>query len=243
MRTLFTLFLFALTAFYASAQSLQVSGPNGVLAPDAVVTVTASTTSTEIIAHLKVANIGNDTLMVLCKKEEVSLVPGSVNMFCWTQCYGPGTYVSPEPLRFDPGHVDSLSFYGEYYHNGNSGTSRIGYVFFSQANPNDSIRVFIDYVTQSAGIADLFTSGSYRISSPYPNPAAQQSRMDYILPAGRTATLSVHNLLGKVMMKEILTNEQGSLAIDVLQWPEGLYFCTLHINGEMITSQKLVVSR
>jgi hypothetical protein len=103
MRTLFTLFLFALTAFYASAQSLQVSGPNGVLAPDAVVTVTASTTSTEIIAQLKVANIGNDTLMVLCKKEEVSLVPGSVNMFCWTQCYGPGTYVSPEPLRFDPG--------------------------------------------------------------------------------------------------------------------------------------------
>jgi hypothetical protein len=67
--------------------------------------------------------------------------------------------------------------------------------------------------------------------------------MDYILPAGRTATLSVHNLLGKVMMREILTTEQGSLAIDVIQWPEGLYFCTLHINGELITSQKLVVSR
>jgi len=235
--------LILLTFLSAGALSAQIliSDHSGQLSNDQVVTLTEAPGGTDIIAHFKITNASQDSTAILCKKAEIELISGSSNSFCWTQCYPPFTYVSPTPLVFAPGAADSLSFAGEYYPNGNAGQSTIAYTFFNEKNPDDSVRVKVQFAFNMVGLEERFARGEFLFSPAYPNPAASKARFDFRLPEGIPATLHLRNLLGSEVARTPLNDAQGVLSLDVSTLTDGVYFYTLVVGPEAVVTRKLVV--
>ncbi|HRY98372.1 MAG TPA: T9SS type A sorting domain-containing protein [Bacteroidales bacterium] len=228
----------------AQGQSLQLFRADGATITNNTVVVLAEEPGhTEILSYFDVKNNSGANLNVLCKKTEFNLITGSTNSFCWTQCYPPFTYVSPTPITINAGQADTISFVGEYYSNGNTGTSRISYTFFDQANANDSIRVIVDYAYNVTALPEPGSLASMGLSSAYPNPASAQTSFNYDLPTFRSARLSIMNLLGSELRRIPIENRKGRLNIDLRDLTEGVYFYTLYLDGQASATHKLVIKR
>lgn len=226
------------------AQSILLTDKSGnSVGNNAIITIMEEPGGTDIFSYLDVSNIATDSLSILCKKTEISLISGSSNTFCWTQCYPPFTYVSPTPIKLASGETDSISFLGEYYPSGNSGTSIIAYTFFSQTNNDDSIRVEIHYAFNTVGIADLFNKGNFEFADAYPNPASTQATFEFHLPEFNDGYVTIMNLLGSEVKRMQLYSSQGKRVVSVNDLHEGVYFYSLVLDNEVISTHKLIIKR
>jgi len=123
-------------ALFAFTQSLEIYY-DGELVPDqSSITLTDDVNVAMMAIEVGVKNVGSTALDVKTRKFEVSIIPGSVNMFCWGLCFPPYIFESPDPINIAPGETCE-EFSGEYQPNGNSGVSIIRYTFFDMNNPND----------------------------------------------------------------------------------------------------------
>lgn len=244
MKNILPLFLLSLLSTGLFAQSIVVYDLNGnALSNNAVITIHEEIGQTDIFADLDVENTASTSLGILCKKTEISLINGSSNTFCWGLCFPPHVFISPTPLSLAAGQIDTLNFLGEYYSQGFTGTSRIAYTFYDEANTDDSIRILVDYAYNVTGLADLFARGEYRFSDAYPNPAAAYTRFDYNLPLGMVSELRILNLLGSEIRKLPLEGGSGSVQVNLADLTEGVYFYALLVGGEAIATRKLIVRR
>jgi len=244
IKNLLPLFLaFGLT-MVLSAQSIAVYDAQGnALSNDMVITLQEEPGHTDIFADLDVENTASSALPILCKKTEMNLVSGTNNTFCWGLCFPPHVYVSPTAITLAAGETDTLNFLGEYYSQGITGTSRIAYTFYDENNPSDSIRIIVDYAYNVSGLAESFARGEFRFSNAYPNPAQSIITFDYILPYGKQAELRLLNLLGSAVRSIPVEGGNGSLQLNVSDLNEGVYFYSLWVRGEAISTRKLIVRR
>lgn len=239
------LILSAVFVLYSlSAQSILITDENNSpVSNDQVVVLHEEPGHSDILSHFDVKNNTSSSMDIMCKKKEVSLINGSTNSFCWAQCYPPFTYVSPTPITLGAGQSDTNSFLGEYYPNGNSGISTIAYTFFDGNNTNDSVRVIVEYAFNVVGLEELFARGDYSFSAAYPNPASASTSFDYELPAGGKAYVSIMNLLGSEVKQLELSGLKGKATLNTSDLNEGVYFYTLYIGGQGLSTHKLVVKR
>ena len=132
---LLSVYILSIVTFVGYSQSLSLSHDGTPVANGGEVVFTGEPTSSLIEAHMDVTSSASDSIDVLCKKEEITLVSGSMNTFCWDNCYPPNIYVSLGPIRMGQGQTVS-AFIGEYQPMGNAGQSIIRYTYFDQNNPN-----------------------------------------------------------------------------------------------------------
>lgn len=95
------------------------------------------------------------------------------------------------------------------------------------------------------GINDSNTANLPKIkfSNPFPNPASSFVKINYSLPsANDNGELRIMDLTGKTVKKYSLEGTNNSLRINISNLTQGLYFCTLYYKGQMIKSNKLIVS-
>lgn len=87
------------------------------------------------------------------------------------------------------------------------------------------------------------TAVGARLSAPYPNPASTNVRIEY--SAGRTgvASLRLYDFLGNTLRVVPLRAGSGTMDVDVSQLTPGLYFYALDIEGRVVASRRVVVSR
>jgi hypothetical protein len=71
------------------AQTLQIEGINGNYWDADFEAITF---------NCDVRNLSGESVNVLAKKIAPAMGQGAQNFFCWTQCYGTSTIVSPAPL-------------------------------------------------------------------------------------------------------------------------------------------------
>ncbi|TSA24120.1 MAG: T9SS C-terminal target domain-containing protein [Bacteroidetes bacterium] len=230
--------LLQVVAFLGFSQNLSLIHDGTPVPNNGAVTYTGEPTTTTIEAHIGVTNNGSVTLSVKCKKEEISLIPNSINAFCWGACYEPEVYVSLFPLDIAPG-VTSTEFIGEYQPVNNAGQSVIRYTFYDEKNPNDSVCFQALYNAYPLGIESH--RGSATLSNAYPNPANTQATFRYAVERDANAVLLVRNLLGSTMAEEVLTGS-GEVRISTRDLSEGIYFYSLQVNGQTQSTRKLVVS-
>ncbi|MDO9510496.1 MAG: T9SS type A sorting domain-containing protein [Bacteroidales bacterium] len=125
--------------------------------------------SNEIVVELKVKNTSANSLMVKAKKTEISVVSESTNVFCWTLCYSPSTYVSPDSVVIEAGN--SYDEFSGHYNTGiNLGHTVIMYTFFDIMNPSDSVSVLIEYspswISLSAAKGDVMAGSLLKKQGP-----------------------------------------------------------------------------
>ncbi|MCF8301851.1 MAG: T9SS type A sorting domain-containing protein [Bacteroidales bacterium] len=195
-----------------------------------------------IESYVNVTNNANNALDVKVKKIEIDLLENTMNTFCWGEsCFPPSTFVSPNPITIDPGETED-SFHGEYYPQGNDGTSSMMYVFFDSNNPDDSVSVYVDYTSGYVGVEEEPEAIKPEINA-YPNPAGDYTNIDYTLPPDHQgqARIAVRNVLGAMVKSVPVTKDAAKVRINVNDLKEGVYFYTLVLNNELLITRKLVV--
>jgi hypothetical protein len=234
---LFT-YVFCMAGILGFSQNLSLIHDSNPVPNDGSVVYTGEPTTPVIIAYMGVTNNFTDSLEVMCKKVEISLVTGSQNTFCWDNCYPPNVYVSLGHLKIGPGETNTM-FTGDYEPLGNAGQSIIRYVYYNKADPNDSVCFNSVFNAYPLGIEKI--KGIASLSKAYPNPAVSQTSFNYSIENGASAVLLVRNLLGSTV-KEILLTGSGTTQINTTDLAEGIYFYSLVVNGQTQLTRKLVVS-
>ncbi len=90
----------------------------------------------------------------------------------------------------------------------------------------------------------LFENEKISISTAYPNPAVENVSFDYKLTAfAGNARITLSDVFGNKIGSYELSHEQTRLRISVHDLPESIYFYTLHVDGKVVITKKLVVRR
>ena len=77
-----------------------------------------------------------------------------------------------------------------------------------------------------------------------PNPATTNSILTYQLAAPTAANITVSDINGKVLKTYSLPiTDKGQLTLDATQYPQGVYFCTLLVQGQPQQVVKWVVEK
>ena len=186
---------------------------------------------------------GSTAIDVRVRRITVDTVPGSQNYFCWEQCYEPPTSVSPTAMSIPVGQrIDQ--FYADYKPNGNAGVSTLVYCFYNDANEADSVCTTVRFSASPVGIQDVFLGTKSGISESYPNPATSVASVNYALSAGwQQADVYIYSMLGAMVKKISLLEDQGTLKIDVASLPSGMYFYTLVVDDKDIKTKKMLVTK
>jgi len=188
-----------------------------------------------------VENVSNQTVEIKVRAQEISIISGTLNYFCWAQCYEPGVMLSPSSITLEPGQrMDQ--FYGDYVPQGQPGTSTIKYCFFNVANENDSVCGIVRFSASPVGIEDVLSSGKPGISEAYPNPAERDLSINYAFGGG-LGQIEVFSMLGKVLKTVRLQERSGTVKLNVESLPEGMYLYKLTANGKSIQTRKFLITR
>lgn len=227
---------------FAIGQSLSVL--NGVSK------VEAHKSNTESVFHVSfdVHNSSNSDMEVHCKRQILTEVDSTVNYFCWTQCYSPGTDQSPTPSTILAGTSTSIfsGYYNPTYHDadGKAGSTIIRYVFFDKDNPNDSAYYDVEYRAWG-GLTDdrEDDDDDIIVEEPFPNPAVDQTIFEFELPnsSGRYG-ISLYDMLGNVVIADKLVPQDSKYIMNVSALKAGVYFYAIDLDGNKLLTRKLIVS-
>ena len=230
--------LAAITSLFAYAQNLTLSDSAGPVANNSTKLIYGLPSADEILCHVFVTNNTSGTMRVKVKKVELSVLEGSMNLLCWGLCFDPTVYVSPDPIDIGAGMTNNSDFSRHYLPGGVVGISTIRYVFFNDADPNDSACVNVNYSTYPQGLtshSDVFSA------SAYPNPADQHVNFSFAVPGNSGATLIIRNLLGNAVKDILIPGTSGKLNVYTGDLAEKVYFYSVLMNGKPQFTKKLVV--
>lgn len=244
MKKLFLLFtaIFSLILTSASAQSLSVTQHGNPVLNGAILDVTGMI-DTIIIVDAKVINNSAAAVVVKVRKEELLIVPNSMNTFCFAgNCYGGTTMVSVGSVSLPAGGGWDSSFTGDYYPMNNTGTTIIRYTFFNVANANDTISFTVRF-NGTIGL-DKLPVLMPEITAAYPNPATDKVSFAYTHNEDQNAlTLMLRDFAGRTIREAALPSGEGLIEFDLSTVESGIYFYSLIRNQQTIITRKLVVKK
>lgn len=232
--------LFLATIGYASAQSLQFELDGNVFDNGEAVECTNDEYGYgEFIQHMQLRNITSHDMNVIIEKEVIEDLEGTINSFCWGMCYGPDTYISPNPVTVlaNSLNTDDLSFHN-IFEPDVYGYVVVRYYAYDEHNPDERVSIIVKFHKSGVGVDD---NAQFEMSQAYPNPATSMVNFDYSFNGNLTAV--VYNILGQEVLRENLSANTGKLSISVTDLNDGIYFCTMLVNGCASTTQKFVVKK
>ncbi len=120
--------------------------------------------------------INNDALShnIKIKRVDSEAVTLTSNYLCWgIFCYGanPASVWTTSTAENMTAHDTDKTFTADYTDSGHVGTEIIRYIFFSTANPSDSVWFNVKFIISPLSVPQI-VGNSLHISAPYPNPSA-----------------------------------------------------------------------
>lgn len=233
--------------FSVSAQTFELKDHDGnVVSNDDSFDMWAPEGTIEMDFGLDAENITSSSITVGVKRYEVDVTTGSKNYFCWNVCYSPTLagempyWIAQDPLIMDD--VDSVytNFHAYHRPTGTTGISTYRYVFYNQADQNDSISITITFNSSPTSVAEL--ENKKEGITAYPSPAVGNTTLSYKLNQNGNAKIMLHNMLGAKVKEYTLDNIEGKLKLSVVDLKPGVYFYSLVQNDRTIEVKRLVVA-
>ena len=240
-KAFFTLLFLSVTA-WVSAQSLQFELNGHVYEEGETIQCNTPTEWGEFLQDMQIRNLTSEDWNVLVKKEVIEDLEGVSNYFCWGLCFGPDTYVSPNPVAVPANSVTSvgaLSFHAMFEDNV-FGKVQVKYSAYDERHPEDAVTINVVFHKSGEGVHEV---AAVRFGQAYPNPASSVVNFDYNVNASDRASVSVYNLLGQEVMSLPINTLQDRLSISVADLNNGIYFCNLFVNGSAVKTEKFVVKK
>ncbi len=189
---------------------------------------------------LKITNKGSSAINVKVKKEEISIIEGSENYFCWKECYTPDVFVSPDFMTIDAGATNDRSFKGDYKPNQNNGASKIRYTFFNVDDEADTVTVLVVFDITTPTAINKLENNISSVSQAYPVPAIEFVTIKYNLEKATDVKLEIYNLQAKKIDIKPIKNEKGELILSSEQYKPGIYFYQFTQNGQVLDFGKII---
>ena len=240
-KAFFTLLFLSVTA-WVSAQSLQFELNGHVYEEGETIQCNTPTEWGEYLQDMQIRNLTSQDWNVLVKKEVIEDLEGVSNYFCWGLCFGPDTYVSPNPVAVPANSitaVGALSFHAMFEENV-FGKVQVKYSAYDERHPEDAVTINVVFHKSGEGVHEV---AAVRFGQAYPNPASSVVNFDYNVNASDRASVSVYNLLGQEVMNLPINTLQDRLSISVADLNNGIYFCNLFVNGSAVKTEKFVVKK
>ena len=76
----------------------------------------------------------------------------------------------------------------------------------------------------------------------YPNPANTYFYADYEIIFLNKAKLIVYNSIGSIIFTKEIEEKNNKFKIDVSDFKNGLYFCSLEIDGKLFKTKKIIIN-
>lgn len=225
---------------YVSAQSLQFEWDGNVFYDGEAIECTNDEYGYgEYIQHMQLRNLTSNDMNVIIEKEVIETLEGTINSFCWGMCYGPDTYISPEAVTVlaNSLNTDDLSFHN-IYEPEIFGYVVVRYYAYDEHNPDERVSIIVKFHKSGDGVDD---NAQFEMSQAYPNPASSTVNFDYSFSGNLTAV--VYNILGQEVLRENLNANTGKLSLSVADLNDGIYFCTMLVDGCASATQKFVVKK
>ena len=239
MKKITLILLLGSLTYWLNAQDLELYNGEVLLDSTSVINLSAHPDSgTIVLNEIGVKNISNDPLMVVCAREIIDLVPGSLNSFCWGLCYPPNIDTASVNVKIESGEM-TMEFQGDHDPMGYEGVSIVKYTFYELGNPDNKASFTVNYNAED----ELSVNGrsAFEISNAYPNPANTEANFDFAYNYSDDLRLVIYNLLGKVVKDIAITDKEGSLTVNTSTLKEGIYFYSLLVNNESMTTHKLII--
>lgn len=199
---------------------------------------------------VNVQNVSSDTLDLRISATVQTLVSGAEYRICW----GPvchewvtGDFTTPlgnnnnlvVPLA--PDEV-AISFYTDYLHNGNPGTSIIEYCWFDMNDETIESCFPLTWHTEPLSINDF--SVKAEISGISPNPVVGTSSIAYsVMGSFSKANIRIYSLVGELIQDVSINNPLGMLMVNAADFNAGIYFVNVIVDGQIHSTKKMVVSK
>ncbi|MBU1009432.1 MAG: T9SS type A sorting domain-containing protein [Bacteroidetes bacterium] len=243
-KVLLSISLLLLTSIMTFGQSPFSMSWNGVEIPDnGAMYLMGDPADAEVVAYVIVKNNKTDLVSMKVRRVEKQVAAGTWNQLCWNGiCYAPSVSESQYAILGAGESTAPDSFSAHYAPSGVYGTSVIDYVFYNSANESEKITLTVYFSAFGASVEDLMSRSSF--SNAYPNPANQRVSFDYNFPVDvKTASVKVFNMLGKVVLEQVITDRSGKVQLSLNELTDGVYFYTLVLNNQAAKTQKLVVQK
>ena len=226
-----------------------------IFAQSFTLTETGPLTNTESVSlnemdefYIGITNTSSESKNVKVERTILDTVAGTSFWYCWnfcfasTVCQNNAIIGSPTAnfLTFSPGQT-RYDFSAHYNSNGYPGLNSIEYCFFDVNNSTDRTCIVLNHLaTGEVGIQEVSGNTNF-LSSPQPNPANVSSTIVYNLAELKYGKIVLRNMLGSVIKEIKLDKTSDSKILDVSALNAGIYFYSLVNNGQVISSQRLVV--
>ena len=248
-KSILALFLTAMVGML-SAQSLQFELEGEALENNQIVVCTSVAAWGEMIQEMQIRNLTPETLEVFIAKEEIQMVEGSENSFCWGMCYTPQVFVSPRGCAIEGNSLNDPMEAGLSFHQNIDptysgdpgqflvGTSIVKYYAYPITDTLDRICVEVWFAYGSENVNEHQAS----VGHAYPNPARNTVSFDVQYNGSLEAV--VYNLLGQEVMKQTVSSmNQGKLSFNVADLQAGVYFCSFIADGTPWKTEKFIVKK
>jgi hypothetical protein len=233
-----------LFSLYSSAQINIIRKHGTHLINDSTIIISGPATSV-LTDSLYVINAESSNINVNARRDQISIVAGSDNYFCWyMNCFSPAvdsSYPAEAPCPIAMGDTNK-TFYCDYNAAGNVGISQIRYTFMNAANRADTSWVLIKYNATPAGIQNLTNGVSFNI---YPNPTNGNSTIEFNLEKDQNIAIEVYNTLGENAYTQNVGNmTSGKHLINIpgSGFTPGIYFVRI-ISDNGTSTQKLIIQK
>lgn len=125
------------------------------------------------------------------------------------------------------------------------GVSTVKYLIYNRNNPSETVEYEVNYtIKERADSKLLYSSSELDLKEIYPNPVVDFAILSYELKNKETeAKIVLHNVLGSIVNEYDLIPFENKLKIQTESLNPGVYFYTLYIDGDGITTHKIVIRK
>jgi len=76
----------------------------------------------------------------------------------------------------------------------------------------------------------------------YPNPVSDRLFIEYDVIFVKEAKLQIYNSIGAVVYTKTLEEKTDNVEVNVSDYKNGLYFCSLQIDGKLLNTKKILIN-
>ncbi|MEQ8927943.1 MAG: T9SS type A sorting domain-containing protein [Fulvivirga sp.] len=236
MRVLITSALLLLFGFPAMTQSFEVVETNKVF---------VGKVGEKVAAEIPIKNLTDRPIQIVIRRLDKVIGTSQSTYICWEgQCLTKEEEQIPLSKRISAQEV-SKKFVSTLEAGLVPGISSVKYLIYNRDNPSDAVEYEVNYTIEEAVEEKfLYESAEIQLKEIYPNPVSEFAILNYNLKDEDVqAEIVLHNVLGSVIGKYDLTPFETKLKIVTEDFNPGVYFYTLYLDGDGVTTHKIVIRK
>jgi hypothetical protein len=230
---------------FAFAQSFKLlTAGTTTQAPASYTRIFSATDPNDDYFDIDAKNISSSTKTTKVKMYIISTPSGCSNdiYFCDAiTCYSPGTFVSPVSYDIAAGATATPAIVPHMNPGTCTGSYQVRLTLYNVNAVSDSASVLINY-TVTTGIEEN-ANLNYKLGNATPNPASENMTVDYtFVSEPKTATIELYNVVGLKVSELKIEGTEGKAKMNVSNLSNGVYFYSLVVDGNKVSTKKVVIA-